>query len=637
MSYHDVKLDERVLKKPNKILLMGNPNVGKSIFFTELTGIHAISSNYAGTTVTFTEGHFMVCEREYVLIDAPGTYSLIPSSEAEAVAARLMESGALAVICVLDASNLERNLQLAMELQQYKIPMIYAVNLVDVAERKGISINTKLLEQELGAPVIKTIAVKKQGFNELITRLCEALEAQSGCVDSSCNSCSSCRYTEPGDKWLSAKEITRRVVKKNTAKPKFLDRLGVQMIKPFPGLIIAFLVLALLVGVVVFGGRMIRMPLIMLTDGLIIPFFRSLFESIFGFFASEGVSYRYLFYDGGFQTGFRVFTDGAFQSVAYETYNYVAGGAASIFLNVLIGEYGIFVISFQWILALIFPYVLSFYIGITFLEDSGYLPRVSVLFDNIMRKLGVQGGSLIHMFLALGCAVPAILGSRTATTKKEKMMIATIICFAVPCIAQIGALVALMSAFSWWMPVAMFLFAIFMFVVVALIAGKLLKGKVDPLIIEVPNLLMPNPKTYFRKLIIRMKHFLKDAELPMLGAVFLAALLAGTGVLAFTANQPQIQLIVSGWLGMPEEAVVALILGIVRREMSVAPLLILNLTYLQAFVAGVVSLLYLPCLSVFGILAKEFKIKFALIIFVGTVVTAIFVGGVINQIGQLFI
>jgi len=136
---------------------------------------------------------------------------------------------------------------------------------------------------------------------------------------------------------------------------------------------------------------------------------------------------------------------------------------------------------------------------------------------------------------------------------------------------------------------------------------------------------------------IRMKHFLRDAELPMLAAVFLAALLAGTGVLAHVANQPQIQLIVSGWLGMPEEAVVALILGIVRREMSVAPLLLLNLTYLQAFVAGVVSLLYLPCLSVFGILAKEFKIRFAIIIFIGTVVSAIFVGGLVNQIGQLFI
>jgi ferrous iron transport protein B len=173
--------------------------------------------------------------------------------------------------------------------------------------------------------------------------------------------------------------------------------------------------------------------------------------------------------------------------------------------------------------------------------------------------------------------------------------------------------------------------------VTAFIAGKIIKGRVDPLIMEVPNLLLPSPKTYFRKLWIRMKHFLKDAEVPMLLAVFIAAVLAGTGVLAAIARQPQVQGVVSGWLGMPEEAVVSLILGVVRREMSVAPLLILNLTYLQVFVAGVVSLLYLPCLSVFGVLAKEFKLKFALAIFAGTIFTAIFVGGLINQIGGLFL
>jgi len=305
-----------------------------------------------------------------------------------------------------------------------------------------------------------------------------------------------------------------------------------------------------------------------------------------------------------------------------------------VFLNILIGEYGIFVISFQWIIALILPYVFSFYLGVSFLEDSGYLPRVSVLFDNIMRKLGVQGGSLIHVFLALGCAVPAIIGSRTATTRKERLVIATIICFAIPCISQIGALIALMGAFSWWMPPLMLLFALSLFVATALVAGKVIKGKVDPLIIEIPNLLMPNSKAYFRKLMIRMKHFMVEAEIPMLAAVLLAALLAGTGVLNLIAVYAQP--VVSGWLGMPEEAVVALILGIVRREMSVAPLLVLNLTHLQAFIAGVVSLMYLPCISVFGVLAKEFKIKVAVLVFAGTVISALFIGGLINQIAHLF-
>ncbi|MCL2198498.1 MAG: ferrous iron transporter B [Defluviitaleaceae bacterium] len=605
----------------DRILLMGNPNVGKSIFFTELTGIHAMSSNYTGTTVNFMEGRITIGGKEYTLIDVPGTYSMTPTSEAEAVAQKFMQEGAAAVICVLDASNLERNLKLAMELTRYNIPMIFTLNMMDVAARHGVRIDIRQLEEQLKAPVVKSVAVKGKGLKELINRL-EILLKSATCG----RKCEGCP-------WAAAKEICGRVSTQKSTSPGFLDKLGDAMLNPFPGLPIAILVLALLVAVVVFGGRGLRVPLIMLTDNLIIPAIRNAFEFVFALFASEPISYSFLYYDNGFQTGTRLFYGNMWQTVG----NYAAvGGIADILINILIGEYGIFVISFQWIIALILPYVFAFYVGITFLEDSGYLPRISVLFDNIMRKLGVQGGSLIHVFLALGCAVPAILGSRTATTKKERLMIVTIVCFTIPCISQIGALIALMSVFSWWMTPAMVLFTMLMFATVALIASKLIKGSVDPLILEVPNLLLPNPKTYLRKLAIRMKHFLKDAEFPMLIAVFIAAVLAGTGIISAIAQNAAVQSIVSGWLGMPEEAVVALILGIVRREMSVAPLLILNLTYLQAFVAGVVSLLYLPCLSVFGIVAKEFKIKTAVLIFVGTIVAAIFIGGMVNQIARLF-
>jgi len=496
--------------------------------------------------------------------------------------------------------------------------------MTDVAKRQGLDINVEQLQKELNAPVIQAVAVKRQGLDEIIKQLEILLKCNS-----TCNKCESCP-------WAKAKEISERVSTKSSTAPNFLDKLGDSMLKPFPGLPIAFFMMILLVGVVAFGGRGLRIPLIMLTDNIIIPFFRATFESIFAFFATETsqLSYSFLYYNDGFQSGLRLFRDGYFQTVSgiEPIVNF-----SSILLNILIGEYGIFVISFQWIIALIFPYVFAFYIAITFLEDLGYLPRISVLFDNVMRKLGVQGGSLIHVFLAMGCAVPAILGSRTATTKKERLMIVTIVCFTIPCISQIGALIALMSVFSWWMTPLMVLFAVLMFATVAFVSGKILKGSVDPLIIEIPNLLIPEPRAYFRKLTIRMKHFLKDAEFPMLIAVILAAVLTGTGIIGIIANNMAVQYIVSNWLGMPEEAVVALILGIVRREMSVAPLLLLNLTYLQAFVAGVVSLLYLPCLSVFGIVAKEFNVKVAIAIFLGTIFTAIFVGGLVNQVGQLFL
>ncbi|MCL2545807.1 MAG: ferrous iron transporter B [Oscillospiraceae bacterium] len=576
------------------VLLMGNPNVGKSIFFTELTGIHAISSNYAGTTVQFMEGRFSVGEKEYTLIDVPGTYSMNATSEAESVAVQFMESGAKAIICVLDASNLERNLCLALELKQYNIPTIYALNLTDVAKRHGIAVNAKLLAQELGAPVIETVAVKTKGLEELLQQLEAVLNASKNCSHSSCGKCVSCpssRKVKQGDIPLVAKEIARRVTVKNDAKPSFLDKLGESMMKPMPGIPIALLVMALVISIVVFGGRMLRaFALLPLVNGIIVPFFRDLFTSIL----PEGM-----------------------------------------LLNILVGEFGVFVISFEWIVALIFPYVLLFFVSFTFLEDTGFLPRMAVLFDNVMRKLGIQGGSLIHMFMGYGCAVPAIIGSRAATSRKERIVISAAICFAIPCISQTGAIISLLSAYAWWMLPAMLLFSLLLFVVVTLVAGKLVKGKVDPLIIEVPNLLMPNPKAYGRKLWTRMRHFLKDAEVPMMIAIVIAAVLSESGIL--NAIAVHAQPLVSGWLGLPAEAVTALILGVVRREMSVAPLMALDLTALQAFVGGAVSLMYLPCISVFAILTKEFKLRVALLISVATIALALFVGGLINHIAGIFV
>ena len=607
MTHCDVSEDAHVIKKQNKILLVGNPNVGKSIFFTELTGIHAISSNYAGTTVNFMEGRFIVGKTEYTLIDLPGIYSLTPSSEAEAVAARFMESGAKAIICVLDASNLERNLRLALELRQYAIPIVYTLNLTDVAERHGITINAALLAKELDAPVVPTVAVKEQGLDELVRQLEAVLDSAAGknCSNQpretdgqpACEKCAACPFSSPnkantsGDLWARAREIANRVSKKNLSSPSFLDRLGDAIMQPLPGIPIAILVMSLTIAVVVFGGRGLRaVALLPLVNGVIVPFFRSFFTSIL----PEGV-----------------------------------------FLNILIGEFGIFVISFEWILALIFPYVLLFYVAFTFLEDTGFLPRMSVLFDNIMRKLGIQGGSLIYMIMGYGCAVPAIIGSRAATSRKERIVISAAICFAIPCISQTGAIISLLSAYAWWMLPAMFLFSLLLFVLVTLVAGKLVKGNVEPLLLEIPNLLMPNPKSYGRKLVTRMKHFLHDAEVPMLIAILIAALLSESGLLDVIAVYAQP--LVTNWLGLPDQAVIALILGIVRREMSVAPLLALDLTPLQAFVGGAVSLMYLPCISVFAILAKEFKIKIALTIALSTIALALFAGGLINQAAQLFL
>lgn len=600
--------------KHEHILLMGGPNVGKSVFFSELTGVYVVSSNYTGTTVSFMEGDIELPDGEhYHLIDVPGTYTMSATSEAEEVAVHFMEANPRAVLFVLDATNLEGGVRLALELHKYGVPMVYALNMTDVAKRKGIDINISLLSQKLGGPVIPTVAVKKEGMEDLKVALQAAVDGQVSCAspveDLACVGCPMAAKIESSGAtvvsmdeieksedygeiyWEKAQEIAAAVTLDTEQELSFVDRMGDAMMRPWPGIPIAILVMLLSLGAVVGGGKVLRSVLLLpLVNDVIVPFFRSLFTRIV---------------------------------------------PAGIIQNVLIGEYGVFVISFEWILALVTPYVLLFYVVFSFLEDSGYLPRLAVLFDNVMRKVGVQGGSLINIMLAFGCAVPAIIGTRSATTRKERLMVTTMICFAIPCISQTGALLSLTGSYSIWMLLGTVIAAFIIFVVVGLVTSKLFKGEVDPLVLEVPNLLIPEKKAYWTKLKVRVKEFLVEAEGPMLIAIVIAAIFKETGMLDVFARL--LEPIMSGWLGMPKEAVIVLVLGIVRREMAVAPLLAMNLTPLQMFTGAIVAMLYLPCISVFGILAKEFNAKVAIGITVSTTVTALFVGGLVNQVGTLLI
>ncbi|NLA84785.1 MAG: ferrous iron transporter B [Clostridiales bacterium] len=597
MSCHEILEDKGILEADNKILLMGSPNVGKSVFFSAFTNIHVVSSNYAGTTVSFMKGTLRIKETDYTLIDVPGTYSLSATSEAEDVAIRFLSSHPKAILFVLNAADLEGSIKLALEVLDYNIPMVAALNLSDVAKRQGKEINVKLLEQQLGIPIIPTVAVKNQGLKELKQKLEEVLAEGSnnnsqakGCTG--CAGCSGCpKGTAILSYWERAREIVSVCVKDTNAEPSRLDKFGDALIRPWPGILLSVIILLISLGVVVGAGKGLRAVLLLpLVNKGIVPLFESLFSRI---------------------------------------------SMPEVLYNVLIGQYGIFRISFEWILALVMPYVILFQLVFSFLEDSGILPRMAVLFDNIMRKLGVQGGSLINIMLGFGCAVPAIIGTRTATTRKERLIVSTIVCFSVPCISQTGALISLLADYSYWLVLAVFLTGALVFATIAKITGRMLKGKVDPLVIEIPNLLIPERKAYFKKFFVRVKQFLVEAEGPMLLAVVFAAILAETGLLAGISNL--LKPLVSGWLGLPPEASMSLILGIIRREMSVAPLLALNLSGLQMYVGAVVSLVYVPCLSVFGILAKEFNFRVALSIVAGTVFTALTLGGILNHLGQLLL
>ncbi|OON99548.1 MAG: ferrous iron transporter B [Epulopiscium sp. Nele67-Bin004] len=580
----------------NRILLFGNPNVGKSVVFSELTGVHVMSANYAGTTVSYTKGNIELLGTTYEIVDVPGIYSLEATSEAEKVAMRFIESGATAIVCVLDATNLTRNLNLALEIKNYNVPVIFALNLVDIAERKGMKVSASVLEQELGAPVIPTVAVKGVGLDKITQALTTIVQQQNG--ESCSGDCAGCKtkhdyqpVTNQKEIWEKSEYIAKKCTTSTNEDLKFIDKLGQKMVQPMPGIPIALLISVLSLVLIVFGGKGLRVVLFLpIVNGMIVPFFSNIISSF---------------------------------------------GLPEMLNNILIGEYGIFVIGFEWPISLIMPYVTLFYIVFTFLEDCGVLPRMAILFDAIMRKMGMQGGSLISLMMGYGCAVPAIIGSRAATTYKERVIITAMVCFAVPCISQSAALIALLGGESMLMLFAMILLSFGVIFTVAIITGKLIDGKVDPIIIEVPNLLVPEKKSYFKKLSVRLKGFLLEAEGPMLVAIVIAAVFKESGMLDIMATA--LEPLLSGMLGLPKEAVIFLLLGVVRREMAVAPLLDMALSPLQIFVGATVALLYIPCLSVFGIISKEFNSKVAVAIGVGTFCSAILLGSAINFIGQIIL
>ncbi len=577
---------------PKKILLMGNPNVGKSVIFSGLCKKQAESANYAGTTVSVTQGILILEPFSCQVIDVPGAYSFDPSCEAEQIAVDYLKQGADLILCVLDATNLEQSIRFALKLMTYQIPLIYCLNLSDVARKQGISIDRKELSKTLGGKIIETVAVKGYGFTEIKKEIYRILCNNMSNVEHKANASTGTVSEERIHETITNLK-RRRVLASDfdPASPKTTQRrLSDLVIHPFWGSLIAIAVLFAAIFIMIRGGEFLIRYLFAPLSEIFITFFQNAVLHL---------------------------------------------GLSPFWNELLIGEYGIFVTPFEWILASILPYVILFYAVFSLLEDSGYLPRISVLFDNIMRKLGLQGSSLIPLLLGYGCAVPAILATRSAQQKKERVMIAAIICFCIPCTSQTGALLKLFAGQPVWFLPLLFLLSFLLMIPLSAVLRKIWKGAPAPMVIELPNLLLPSPKTYLRKLLFRFKHFLFDAEGPMLLAVFLIAFLSSSGLLEQITSF--LSPVMEVWLGLPKEAAVALIAGVIRREMSVAPLLSLSLTPLQIFTGAVVSLFYLPCLSVFAVLVKEFGIKTAVLIALSTILTALLLGGVVHFLGALLL
>ncbi len=588
------------------VLLMGAPNVGKSALFNRLTGLNVRVANYTGTTVDYASGVIRNGERHVNLIDVPGTYSLCATCEAEEVAVEMvcgkggdsfsrksspaccgkqqaavsMDMGQPALIVyVLDAGNFEGGLYLLLQLLELKIPLLVALNRGDLALEKGYIVDIKALTDILGVTVVPTIALSGKGVAELKTHIFNLLNPETGATD---NETKSILAT-----WNNVEMLTEKVLRKTgTSNNSSRDKWDRRLTNPWPGLMLAVLVLILVFAGIVGIGMGLR-------QFILLPLFRGLiFPPLINF-----------------------------------TSLLIPAGTIQ---NIFIGEYGFLIKGLEWPFTLVLPYVLSFYFMLSLVEDSGYMPRLAALLDGLFKRLGLPGTSIIPFMLGYGCGIPAIMATRALGSQKERLTVTVLICLAVPCISQTGAFISLLAARSVTVMIALFVLSWLVMIAAGLFINRYIEGNRAETLLEIPDLLVPRIDVVAKKLWLRLKLYVTDGVLPMFAAVAGASVLYETGLMA--AFGRAISPLVTLWLRLPEEAAAPLILGILRRELSVLPLLDLELTTLQLFTGAVVGLFYVPCIAIVATVSREFKVSFAVAILLLTTFVAFFFGGLIARL-----
>lgn len=567
---------------------MGNPNVGKSVFFSRLTGTHALSSNYPGTTVGFTEGMMRYGGKTARLIDVPGAYTLDPTNEAEVIARKILRDGGDVVILVVDATALERNLVMAMQVLEHDIPVVIALNMVDEARHRGILIDIPKLEEELGVPIVPTVAVTGQGLSELVSKMEEA-------------KVSPLKPRTKEDRWRAIGEIIAKVQSVTYRHHTMKDRIEDLSAHPFFGGLMGFLVLIL-------GFMAIR-------------------------FVGEGI--------------ITYVTDPIFENFwipLLEKLNATLGDG--VIRNILIGELiegkidleqslGVLSTGIYVEFGMVLPYIIAFYSGLSFLEDFGYLPRLAVVFDALLHRFGIHGYAIIPTLLGFGCNVPGILGTRVLESERERFIAATLISVGVPCVSIQAMLTATLGEFGMGYVAAVYVILFCVWLVLGRILHLTLKGYSPELIVEIPPYRIPSLKAWSSKLWFRMKGFLYEATPLVLFGIFLVNVLDTLGVMENVAIA--LSPIFEGILGLPPETAIPIVMGMFRKDVAMGLLIPIELSASQMLVAVVVLAMTFPCIATFIVLWKELGTK-RMFMSTGIMICAALVtGGLLNILFKIIL
>jgi len=633
-----------------KIVLVGCPNVGKSVVFNTLTGAYTTVSNYPGTSVEVSRGHCQLSGENYEVLDTPGMYSLLPITEEERVGRRILfEEDPYVVLHVVDARNLERMLPMTIQLIEAGLPVMLLVNIIDEAERIGMRIDTSLLAEKLGVPVIGAAIGRKRGVSDLRRALADYSQRRSTFVYAADleQDLQKVAGLLRGDYRLEPRSLALLLLQRDE---ELLDR--VRIVEGEQATAVETTVNA-----VIFDRRIdlhLRISLERkrickrLLDGVVtqsgdgrLPLGERISALTMNPWTGVPLLLLVLYFGlyqfvGGFGAGTVVdFLEG---TIFEEHLNpwMIAWFESNVpwywLRELVVGEYGLFTLGVRYAVAIILPIVGTFFIAFAMIEDSGYFPRLAMLVDRIFKRIGLNGRAVIPMVLGFGCDTMATVVTRTLETVRERILATLLLALAVPCSAQMGVILALLSEEPGTLLVWL-LTLTGIFLLVGLIAARLVPGERPMFYMEIPPMRLPQPRNVLIKTLTRMQwYFLEIFPLFMIASVLLwAGKLTGALDWTVTAMQPVMRL-----LGLPAETAAAFILGFFRRDFGAAGLYDLQsnglLDPIQLTVAAVTLTLFVPCVAQFLIMQKERGWKVALLIFAVVTALAFTTGWALNQL-----
>ena len=602
---------ENELEKP-KIVLVGNPNVGKSLVFNYLSGLYVDVSNYPGTTVEIVKGSY----RNYTVYDTPGIYGVSSLNDEERVARDIVLEADI-IINIVDATHLERDLFLTQQLIDMGKKIIVVLNFMDEVKKHGIEINIDRLSHFLGVKVIPAVAIKKIGFDELQKAIAQAsegtqrqeLHALLHSMLSMVGSQAEALLILEGDPYVAERHgvspghyqervyierrnrvnyIVNQVLVDRSTGMRLSGLLGRMALRPLTG--IPMIAVALYF-IYLFVGKLVAQDVVGFTEnqvgkGLWEPWVRSLVGSL---------------------TRWPAWLE-----------------------TLLIGEFGVLTMTTTYLIFLLLPLVIGFYVALSLLEDSGYLPRLAALVDRSLNFLGLNGRAVIPLILGFGCVTSATITTRLLGSERERTIATTILQFAIPCSAQLAVIAALLAG-AGFVPMLVYASVILTVLIgIGTILNKLLKGESAPLLIDLPPMRMPRPRNVLRKTSVRTYQFMKEATPWFFVGALAVGVLQITGLLVVW--QRLLMPLTTGWLQLPPEAATTFVMGIVRRDFGAAGLYSMALGPMQVVVALVTITLFVPCIASLMVMLKERGLREGLIIWAGTWIAAFTVGGLVSQL-----